>query len=108
MNKKIVTIASRLITMEQVRAIEQAMIEFGITDTYSRPLHFAQRDPHPDSHDPLAAVFLTMSIDMDKPSHCDYIFDAGYRIAERPFIDLVQPETFLAMVRFATLLKLGE
>lgn len=109
MNKKIITIASRLITMEQVRAIEQAMIEFGVNDPYSRPMYYAQNyvpDSRHTIRNPLAAVFLYLQVDEHDPTFFQYEFDAGYCTHD---IDreLVQPDTFLAMVRFATLLKQG-
>ena len=106
MSKKLISVASRLVTMEQVDAIEQAMIKFGVTDPCSRPLRYAQHTPD-NPCEPLAAVFLYLHVDDADPKNFRYEFDAGYRTADVDR-ELVQPDTFLTIVRFATMLKRGE
>lgn len=107
MSKTLISIATRLVTHQQVQAVEQAMIDFGVEDPYSRPLHYATKCPPGNPCEPLAAAFIYLQFDQDDPSYFHYSFDAGYRTTDVD-CELIRPDTFLAMVRFATLLKRGQ
>ena len=62
----------------EVQQVQKAMNEYGVTDWYSLPKHFADLPPHPESSDPLAASTIVVYEKYDGTT--SVILDSSYRL----------------------------
>ena len=78
MKSKVFEINCIMTSDYEVQQVQQAMKEYGVTDTCSLPKRYADWPPHPESSDPLASS--TIMVCEKEDGTTSVILDSGYRL----------------------------